>query len=130
GAWSSFFFSSRRRHTRFSRDWSSDVCSSDLKIIEKLSYKQIYNAPAVVQIELAGFNVMNALLEEFVPAYLKPKMSMYDKKLIAMMPDQFKTDSGDPYTRIRGVLDFVSGMTDIYAVDLYRKIKGIAVAEL
>src|SRR5690606_39304552 len=29
-AMSSFFFSSRRRHTRFSRDWSSDVCSSDL----------------------------------------------------------------------------------------------------
>src|SRR5690606_40927905 len=29
--WWCFFFSSRRRHTRFSRDWSSDVCSSDLK---------------------------------------------------------------------------------------------------
>src|SRR5207302_6148789 len=28
--YSGFFFSSRRRHTRFSRDWSSDVCSSDL----------------------------------------------------------------------------------------------------
>src|SRR5690606_39962434 len=28
-----FFFSSRRRHTRFSRDWSSDVCSSDLNLI-------------------------------------------------------------------------------------------------
>src|SRR5436309_14191196 len=27
-----FFFSSRRRHTRFSRDWSSDVCSSDLRL--------------------------------------------------------------------------------------------------
>src|SRR5690606_40402517 len=27
------FFSSRRRHTRFSRDWSSDVCSSDLLIL-------------------------------------------------------------------------------------------------
>src|SRR5690606_3200605 len=27
-----FFFSSRRRHTRFSRDWSSDVCSSDLDV--------------------------------------------------------------------------------------------------
>src|SRR5690606_39911654 len=27
-----FFFSSRRRHTRFSRDWSSDVCSSDLTV--------------------------------------------------------------------------------------------------
>src|SRR2546429_1957124 len=33
--WSSvvFFFSSRRRHTRCSRDWSSDVCSSDLAIV-------------------------------------------------------------------------------------------------
>src|SRR5690606_41154556 len=28
-----FFFSSRRRHTRFSRDWSSDVCSSDLEAL-------------------------------------------------------------------------------------------------
>src|SRR5690606_40958880 len=28
-----FFFSSRRRHTRFSRDWSSDVCSSDLTVV-------------------------------------------------------------------------------------------------
>src|SRR6266700_6233558 len=30
---SHFFFSSRRRHTRFSRDWSSDVCSSDLVLV-------------------------------------------------------------------------------------------------
>src|SRR5690606_40454259 len=34
-----FFFSSRRRHTRFSRDWSSDVCSSDLGLLGK-GYKQ------------------------------------------------------------------------------------------
>src|SRR5690606_39592068 len=31
-----FFFSSRRRHTRFSRDWSSDVCSSDLQELRRL----------------------------------------------------------------------------------------------
>src|SRR5690606_40735466 len=30
-----FFFSSRRRHTRFSRDWSSDVCSSDLSVMQR-----------------------------------------------------------------------------------------------
>src|SRR5690606_40204507 len=35
-----FFFSSRRRHTRFSRDWSSDVCSSDLISVEELYCKQ------------------------------------------------------------------------------------------
>src|SRR5690606_40018501 len=32
-----FFFSSRRRHTRFSRDWSSDVCSSDLRVCKSCS---------------------------------------------------------------------------------------------
>src|SRR5690606_40333242 len=32
-----FFFSSRRRHTRFSRDWSSDVCSSDLGEVMRMS---------------------------------------------------------------------------------------------
>src|SRR3712207_9379313 len=32
------FFSSRRRHTRYWRDWSSDVCSSDLKIIKRRNY--------------------------------------------------------------------------------------------
>src|SRR5207249_7120321 len=31
-----FFFSSRRRHTRSKRDWSSDVCSSDLQVAERL----------------------------------------------------------------------------------------------
>src|SRR5690606_40411110 len=34
-----FFFSSRRRHTRFSRDWSSDVCSSDLYQGTQLNYQ-------------------------------------------------------------------------------------------
>src|SRR2546430_7168382 len=37
-----FFFSSRRRHTRFDCDWSSDVCSSDLKAIEKGSGQHCY----------------------------------------------------------------------------------------
>src|SRR5690606_40247489 len=40
-----FFFSSRRRHTRFSRDWSSDVCSSDLWL--EPGGRQWASAPAV-----------------------------------------------------------------------------------
>src|SRR5690606_39587972 len=36
GSLTAFFFSSRRRHTIFSRDWSSDVCSSDLAIFDRL----------------------------------------------------------------------------------------------
>src|SRR5690606_40993042 len=37
-----FFFSSRRRHTRFSRDWSSDVCSSDLLCVLSASPKDTF----------------------------------------------------------------------------------------
>src|SRR5690625_7188568 len=35
-----FFFSSRRRHTRWPRDWSSDVCSSDLEVVQLFSESQ------------------------------------------------------------------------------------------
>ncbi len=101
-----------------------------MKVISKISVARIYNAPTVVQIEIAGFKVMNALLEEFVPAYLKSNKSMFDKKLVAMIPEQFHTDKDDTYSKIRAVLDFVSGMTDVYAVELYRKIQGISIASL
>src|SRR5690606_39710903 len=37
-----FFFSSRRRHTRFSRDWSSDVCSSDLRWLRGRGWRPAY----------------------------------------------------------------------------------------
>src|SRR5947209_19238232 len=40
----SFFFSSRRRHTRYWRDWSSDVCSSDLVAPhERLQHRQVFH---------------------------------------------------------------------------------------
>src|SRR5690606_39822025 len=42
-----FFFSSRRRHTRFSRDWSSDVCSSDLKPSESKKSVQETTSPII-----------------------------------------------------------------------------------
>src|SRR5690606_41171356 len=43
-----FFFSSRRRHTRFSRDWSSDVCSSDLNsLVPVLTYMGAFFATMV-----------------------------------------------------------------------------------
>src|SRR6185312_859574 len=49
GIWSKilfFFFSSRRRHTRSDRDWSSDVCSSDL-----LSRRQFIGGPKLAQLQ-------------------------------------------------------------------------------
>lgn len=111
-------------------DALDDPIVAQLKKISEISIERIYNAPTVVQIEIAGFKVMNALLEEFIPAYLKKEKGHFDKKIVAMIPPQFHTNQTDTYTKIRTVLDYVSGMTDIYAVDLYRKIKGISIPSL
>lgn len=101
-----------------------------MRLISKISVERIYNASTVVQIEIAGYHVMNALLDEFIPAYLKTNKTMFDKKLVAMIPKQFHTDRTDAYSKIRAVLDFVSGMTDVYAIELYRKINGISIPSL
>ncbi|WP_162847200.1 deoxyguanosinetriphosphate triphosphohydrolase [Mucilaginibacter gracilis] len=106
-------------------DVIAEPYQSVLKKIEAVSIKKIYNYASVVQIEIAGYKVMNGLLEEFIPAYLENR-SKYHEKLIALIPKQFLTHNADVYSKIQTVLDFVSGMTDIYAVELFRKIKGIS----
>jgi len=98
---------------------------SVMKKITDISVKRIYNYSSVVQIEVAGYKVMGGLLEEFIPAYLE-NTSKYHKKLIELIPQQFLTGKSDSYSKIQTVLDFVSGMTDIYAVEMFRKIRGIS----
>ncbi len=106
-------------------DALDDPLKSTLKEIESVSVARIYNYQSVVEIEIAGYKVMGGLLEEFVPAFIENK-THYHKKLIELIPKQFITKSTNTYSRIQSVLDFVSGMTDLYAVELYRKIKGIS----
>lgn len=98
---------------------------SVMKEIAKVSVKKIYNYSSVVQIEVAGYKVMGGLLEEFIPAYLQNK-TKYHQKLVELIPKQFLTTQTDDYSKIQTVLDFVAGMTDLYAVELFRKIKGIS----
>ena len=94
-----------------------DYCSA-------MSVQRIYNHPSVVEVELAGFRILGALLDEFIEAAVNPQ-SHYSKKILALMPEQFHCSSGSStYTKIQSVLDFVSGMTDLYALELYRKIHG------
>lgn len=97
-----------------------------LQEIERFSIERIYNHRAVVEIENAGYNVMYELLNHFIPSIIKDKEKLRnsDKKALQLLPEQF-CYQGEIYERILGVLDFVSGMTDNYATDLYRKIKGI-----
>src|SRR5690606_39587495 len=60
-----FFFASRRRHTRFSRDWSSDVCSSDLAGDEPGMLKSLHQANDPVQFRRENGALLQPLLTPF-----------------------------------------------------------------
>ncbi len=98
--------------------------SPSLKKLLDLSISKIYNNKSVVQIENAGYNVMYKLLDHFVGPTLRDDKSKVDKMALKLLPPQFHY-TGSDYEKVMGIIDFISGMTDNYATDLYRKVQGI-----
>ena len=77
-----------------------------------------------------GFKILGTILKEYTDAVLKPE-TYYARNLLSIMPEQYKVGKDDSmYTKIQTVVDYVSGMTDSYALNLYRKIKGIDLPEI
>ena len=101
-----------------------DFEKNALDICREASVKHIYRHPSVVKIELTGFNVIGTLLEDFTDAVLNPN-TPYNKKLLSLIPEQFKTESEETYPKLQSVIDFISNMTDLYAVQLYKDLRGI-----
>lgn len=99
-----------------------------IKAINDYSVKHIYNHRSVVEIEIAGYNVIGGLLKEFVHAVVYPEKSKSDK-IIKLVSRQFPVSRKREhlYNDIQSIVDFISGMTDLYAIDLYRKITGISI---
>jgi len=109
-----------------------DVITKDSIALQKIiefSRKYIYNHRSVIEIENAGFNVMYELLSHFILPILveKNQRTKSEDKAILLIPSQFLYEDGNDYQKVLGILDYVSGMTDNYAIDLYRRIKGIEI---
>lgn len=102
-----------------------------LKTVKKISKEEIYNHYIVMQIEIAGYNVMSELLQLFIPALVKDKPSHKDEKILNLFPYQFTEykEATSKYLRVMSALDFLSGMTDVFATEMYRRIKGIVIPE-
>ncbi len=102
-----------------------------IKKINTFSFEKIYNSRAVLEIENAGFNVIGGLLKEFVQAVMTPN-ELRSEKLLRLLPQQFLITKQRAflYNDVQSVVDYVSGMTDLYALDLYRKITGITIPEI
>jgi dGTPase len=93
------------------------------KVCANLSMQKIYHSSDVLDIELAGHKIINTLLEEVISAVNYPERA-YSKILLARIPHQYEIKSKTLYGRIQSALDYISGMTDVYALDLYQKING------
>lgn len=89
----------------------------------EMSVKRIYHSKYVFDVELAGFRIISTLLELNVDAVLHPDKE-YSKLLIGRVSSQYEISDPSPYVRIMAVLDYISGMTDVFALDIYRQING------
>jgi len=98
--------------------------NSAMTQIKSVSQNRIYTDRAVIEIEIAGYKILGTLLEAFISAVIEPN-DFLAKKLLTLIPSQYKNPDDSVYSKIQSVIDFVSGMTDLYALGLYRKITGM-----
>ena len=89
----------------------------------QVAQSRIYRSRDVVDTELAGYKIIYTLMELFTDAAMNPQHA-YSKLLLDRVSSQYDVSHPDTYVRIMAVLDYISGMTDVFALDLYRKING------
>jgi dGTPase len=107
-----------------------DNCHA-LKEVMDLSINKIYNHHSVIEIEITGFHVMSHLLRLFVPAVLREKKKGTDQMALNLIPFQFTEyeTTSQPYLKVMSIVDYISGMTDAYATEFYRKTTGIDISK-
>ena len=94
-----------------------------------LAQEKIYRSKDVLDIELAGFRIISTLLGLMLDAVREPDKA-YSQLLINRVSSQYSIHAPTLYERIQAVLDYMSGMTDVFALDLYRKINGNSLPEI
>ncbi len=105
-------------------DRISPLAANAYHACSHFAWQHIYRSRDVLDVELAGYRIIGFLLEVFTQAIQNPEHA-YSRLLLNRIPEQYETDSSDMYGKIQSVIDYVSGMTDVYALDLYRKITGM-----
>ena len=89
----------------------------------EVAFKRIYKSKSVLDIELGGYSIIETLMTKMVEAILHPDR-YYSKQLLMRVSSEYEIGAPDLETRIMAVLDFISGMTDVFALDFYQKING------
>ena len=107
----------------------ADVPRHAYEECEKVAYSSIYHCKDVVDIEIAGYKVITQLTDLMIKAVTEPDKA-FSKLLINRVSSQYQILAPTLYERVMAVLDYISGMTDVFALDLYRKINGMSLPDV
>lgn len=134
-------------HSIMRGDFRTEIISAEksigktlIKALKDIATKYVFCSSHIMKLELSAANILNFLLKSFVPAVLKIDdekiQSETDKRLISIISENYKnaykTASADKsenekiYLRLLLVTDFICGMTDTYAKDLYLQLSGMS----
>lgn len=91
----------------------------------RVSKQRIYMSRPVLDVELSGYRIMATLMELMIEAIEHPER-YYSRQLIGRVSSQYDIENPSLEARIMAVVDYISGMTDVYALDVYQKICGIS----
>lgn len=106
-------------------DHVSPLVRDAYKHCTNVSFERIYNSKPVLDVELSGYKIMETLMGTLTEAAVSPE-KFHSEQLRKRFSNQYDINSNDFETRIMAVIDFISGMTDIFALDIYQKIQGIS----
>ena len=104
-------------------DHSCPLIRNAYQTCVKVAMSRIYRSRDVVDTELAGYKIISTLISLFTNAAMNPQHA-YSRLLLGRVSHQYDVAHPKTYVRIMAVLDYISGMTDVFALDLYRKING------
>ena len=102
---------------------TSERCRQAYRHCSEIAKTKIYRSRDVLDIELAGFRIINTLIELMIDAVTHPD-NAYSRLLIDRVSSQYNLQAPTLYGKVQAVFDYLSGMTDVFALDLYRKING------
>ena len=91
----------------------------------EVSKAKIYQSKPVLDVELSGYKIMETLMEALVNAAVEPD-KFHSQQLIRRFSSQYDIHNPSLEKRVMAVIDYISGMTDVYALDIYQKINGIS----
>ena len=106
-------------------DHISELPREAYRQCSQMSVERIYRSKPVLDVELSGYQIIQTLMERFIEAAVHPER-FYSRQLIGRVSSQYDISAESLETRLMAVIDYVSGMTDVYALDEYQKISGIS----